>query len=224
MTQSRLGREIPRLEPDDEFVDRLAQLAAASRPTRGGVVVPSAFGGPATRTVAVAAAVAAITAGAAVTATHLPHPEDTSPTAPITSVGSPTPSAGADRHQDRRRALDQPVDAVQDAAPYASGPDARETHPARPGRSGRSPWNDAWQGHWPGHHRGHADDHGHDPSADQWNGGHGYPGDHPGTPRPHDDYNDDDHDADDTSQRPAPPDGDSGGPGDTGFDQGGFSH
>src|SRR5512133_3727346 len=73
VTYGTLMREIPHLEPDDAFVDRLAELAAASTPSRGGVVVPVAFGGPAARTVVVAAAVAAITAGAAAAATHLSH-------------------------------------------------------------------------------------------------------------------------------------------------------
>ena len=71
MTNGLLMREIPTLEPDDELVDRLAGLAAASRPARGGVVVPVAFGGPASRAVAIAATVAAITAGAAAAATQL---------------------------------------------------------------------------------------------------------------------------------------------------------
>jgi len=92
VTHGSLMREIPRLEPDDEFVDRLAQLAAASTPTRGGVVVPVAFQGPAARSVAAAAAVAAIAAGATVAATQLGHPHDNSPVPPISSVGT----SGAD--------------------------------------------------------------------------------------------------------------------------------
>lgn len=92
MTHGSLMRDIPRLEPDDEFVDQLAQLAAASKPTRGGVVVPVAFQGPAARSLATAAAVAAIAAGATVAATQLGHPHDNSPIPPITSVGT----SGAD--------------------------------------------------------------------------------------------------------------------------------
>ena len=91
MTNGSLQCDIPTLEPDDDLVDRLAGLAAASRPSRGGVVVPVAFGGPAARAVAVAAAVAAITAGGAAAATQLAHRATPEPAPPITSVGTPSP-------------------------------------------------------------------------------------------------------------------------------------
>jgi hypothetical protein len=99
VTHGSLMRDIPRLEPDDAFVDQLAELAAASKPTRGGVVVPVAFQGPAARSLATAAAVAAIVAGATVAATQLGHPHDDVPVPPISSVGT---SGADDDHGSRQ--------------------------------------------------------------------------------------------------------------------------
>ena len=99
MTNGSLQCDIPTLEPDDDLVDRLAGLAAASRPSRGGVVVPVAFGGPAARAVAVAAAVAAITAGGAAAATQLAHRATPEPAPPITSVGTPSPDDSGRHHE-----------------------------------------------------------------------------------------------------------------------------
>jgi hypothetical protein len=120
VTHGTLRRELPPLEPDDEFIDRLAQLAAASRPTRGGVVVPAAFGRPAARTVAAAAAVAALTAGAAAAATHLPRPDHTSPTSPITSIGTPHANDDGDQARDDQPAAGPATEVPQDGALAAS--------------------------------------------------------------------------------------------------------
>jgi hypothetical protein len=128
VTHGSLMRDIPRLEPDDEFVDRLAQLAAASKPTRGGVVVPVAFRGPAARSLATAAAVAAIAAGAAVAATQLGHPHDNAPVPPISSVGT----SGADDnhgsgHQRTARETDPSRTSVGGSQPQghdSTGPDS----------------------------------------------------------------------------------------------------
>lgn len=120
MTHGSLMREIPRLEPDDEFVDQLAQLAAASKPTRGGVVVPVAFQGPAVRALATAAAVAAIAAGGAVAATQLGHPHDSSPVPPITSVGtSDAPDDHGSRHTRTTRGTDASQTSADGGAPRA---------------------------------------------------------------------------------------------------------
>ena len=129
MTQTLL-REIPTLEPDDAFVARLAELAAASTPARA-IVVPVAFTSPAVRAAAVAAAVAAITAGAAAAATQLSHthPE---PTPPITSVGTPSP--GDDDSDDTGRTHD----ARDDATPAGTATQPAATADRRPdGRPAR---------------------------------------------------------------------------------------
>ena len=92
MTHGSLLREIPVLEPDDELLDRLTALAAASRVSRG-VVVPVAFGGPASRAVVMAATVAAVTAGAAAAATHLSQTRHEQPAPPRISVSIQRPGA-----------------------------------------------------------------------------------------------------------------------------------
>jgi len=128
VTHGSLMQDIPRLEPDDEFVDRLTQLAAVSNSTRGGVVVPVAFRGPAGRSLATAAAVAAIAAGAAVAATQWGHPHDNAPIPPISSVGT----SGADDnrgsdHQRTAREADPSETIVEGAQPPghgSSGPDS----------------------------------------------------------------------------------------------------
>jgi hypothetical protein len=98
VTHGTLRSEIPVLDPDDDLIDRLARLAAASRPTRGGVVVPVAFSGPTARALSAAAAVAALTAGTAVAAAQLATPQHSSPTPPITSVGTPNGSVSPHGH------------------------------------------------------------------------------------------------------------------------------
>ena len=101
-----LRRDIPTLEPDPGFIARLADLAAASTPSRGGgpvtSVVPVAFGAPATRAVAVAAALAAVTAGAAAAATqmsHLQHHYEPAPSGPSVGIHRPAGSARHAAHQ-----------------------------------------------------------------------------------------------------------------------------
>jgi hypothetical protein len=172
-----LSREIPRLEPDDGFVDRLAQLAAASSPTPGGVVVPTAFGRPAARTAAAAVAVAALTAGAAAAATHLPHPEHTSPTRQIYPIGTPSANDAGRRHHDRRSAADAPTEATVEGTLHRSD----QQSVTSPGHAGPSwpahsaPWlhGAPWDGHGydhgdeHGHDREYGDEHGHD-AADVW--------------------------------------------------------
>jgi hypothetical protein len=93
VTHGSLMCEIPVLEPDDELLDRLAELAAASRVSRGGVVVPVAFVGPASRAVVMAATVAAVTAGAAAAATHLSQPRHEQPAPPGVSVSIQRPES-----------------------------------------------------------------------------------------------------------------------------------
>jgi hypothetical protein len=108
--------DIPTVEPDDDFVARLAELAAASTPSRGGVVVPVAFGGPASRAVAVAATVAAVTAGAAAAATHLVQSHDV-PSPPGPSVGIHRPAPSTDDRQERTTAAqDHPSTQAGDRA------------------------------------------------------------------------------------------------------------
>lgn len=131
MTHGSLMREIPRLEPDDEFVDQLAQLAAASKPTRGGVVMPVAFQGPAARSLATAAAVAAIAAGATIAATQLGHPTDDAPVPPISSVGT----SGADddhgsRHTRTAREVDPSQTSAREGAPAGHDSTAPDSSPA----------------------------------------------------------------------------------------------
>jgi len=113
VTHGSLMRDIPRLEPDDEFVDQLAQLAAASKPTRGGVVMPVAFQGPAARSLAAAAAVAAIAAGGTLAATQLGHPHDDAPVPPISSVG---PSDADDDHGSRQHRTAREADPSETSA------------------------------------------------------------------------------------------------------------
>jgi predicted transcriptional regulator len=163
VTHGSLMRDIPRLEPDDELVDRLAELAAASKPTRGGIVVPVAFQGPVARSLATAAAVAAIAAGATVAATQLGHPHDNDPVPPITSVG---PSGADDDHGSRHTRTAREADPSQTNADRgepaghdSSGPDSSSTT----GAEGPT-----------------TDDHGSPGSDDSPGGGHtGSPGDDP---------------------------------------------
>jgi len=117
VTHGSLRCEIPRLEPDDDFVDRLAELAAASRPARGGIVVPVAFGGPTARAVAIAAAVAAVTAGAAAAATQLSHARQDEPSPPTSSVGIHRPHDATGRRPttDTHHARHQESDAAEPA-------------------------------------------------------------------------------------------------------------
>lgn len=86
VTHPTLSQDIATLQPDDDFVNQLAQLAAASRPTRA-TLIPAEFSGPATRAVAIAAAVTAITAGAAAAATHLGESHHTAPAHPSGPAG-----------------------------------------------------------------------------------------------------------------------------------------
>ena len=156
MTYGSLRRDIPTLQPDDDLVARLAGLAAASRPSRGGVVVPVAFGGPAGRAVVIATAIAAVSAGAAAAATHLSHARQDEPAPPGRSVGIQRPAepshprahrpvatvrtvAPTVAHHDTgvQPAAHQPTS--QDVAPGPGpGPDDHTagddpgTHPARP--------------------------------------------------------------------------------------------
>src|SRR5436190_17407707 len=117
VTIGTLRCEIPVLEPDDDFVDRLAELAAASRPGRGRVVVPVAFGGPASRAVVIAATVAAVTAGAAAAATQLSDAHHDEPAPPGTSIGIQRPGESPRHRHDARatRVADHPTaDDVRD--------------------------------------------------------------------------------------------------------------
>ena len=162
MTYGSLRCEISTLEPDDHFVDQLAELAAASLPTRGGVLVPVAFGGPAGRAVVIAAAVAAVTAGAAAAATHLSDARHDEPAPPGRSVGihrpdGPAPARAHHRDTTTSGAHDtlpaaqhpapnhnvehQPPTAADPAQPTADGPDG--TGPV----GGNDPGNDPGDDH-----------------------------------------------------------------------------
>ncbi len=93
MTVGSLRLEIPTLVPDEAFVRRLADLAAASKASPG-VVVPAAFGGPA-KAVAAAAAVAAITAGGAAAASRISHSHHQSPTPPFSTHDTHSPHSAS---------------------------------------------------------------------------------------------------------------------------------
>jgi hypothetical protein len=179
VTHGSLMRDIPRLEPDDEFVDQLAQLAAASKPTRGGVVVPVAFRGSAARSIAAAAAVAAIAGGATVAAAHLGQPHDSSPVPPANSVGT---SGADDDHSPGQTRTAQGADPSETGAedhgspaPDSSPSTNQAVVPTTPDDHGSPGSDDS-----PGDHHGPAqpndDPSGHDAGDDNGGGGPGGPG------------------------------------------------
>ena len=170
MTNGSLRCAIPTLEPDDDLVDRLVELAAASRPTRGGVVVPVAFGGPASRAVVIAATVAAVTAGAAAAATQLSEARHDVPAPPGTSVGIQHPDGSTPNRHDATttRVVDGriAVSAADRAADNADGhtsSDSGTTADSPTTNDPASPVHHGPSGTTPGaNHPG--DDHGDDPS------------------------------------------------------------
>ncbi len=173
MTNGSLQCDIPTLEPDDDLVDRLAGLAAASRPSRGGVVVPVAFGGPAARAVAVAAAVAAITAGGAAAATQLAHRATPEPAPPITSVGTPSPDDSGRHHEHSGPAAPPMVDTADAPKDHQPGEVTQQPPAVSPPRADDhsdpgpladdSPEPDPTTGPGDDHHHGH---HGQDDGDD----------------------------------------------------------
>lgn len=179
MSHGSLRCELPTLEPDDDFVDRLAELAAASRPSRGGIVVPVAFGGPTARAVAIAATVAAVTAGAAAAATHLSHDRQLEPSPPASSVGIHRPDTSTDRHATtHRHGEEQPqgdhaADLTRDDTHADPGTPSQSPHATIPGAPAPHGPGDTTPGsHEPGDDQG--DDHqGDDNQGDDNQGHHG---------------------------------------------------
>lgn len=114
MTHGALRLEIPVLQPDEAFVRRLAELAAASTPSSG-VVVPVSFGGPTGRALAAAAAVAAITAGAAAAASQITHSHD-SPAPPISTGGTQVPTSPSSSDSPDSGRTDPPVSGHEPAS------------------------------------------------------------------------------------------------------------
>ena len=180
MTYGSLSCDIPVLLPDEAFVRRLAELAAGSTASPG-VVVPTAFGRPATRALAAATAVAAITAGAAAAADQLTHTHE-SPAPPISTRVTEDPSASSTDDPDARHsdhpAVNQPGDGP--GSRTTSGPlggvlltDPSGTHGHTDHGPTTGPTPDPGDHSGPGdHHDPDADDTDHsDPTGDPLEGG-----------------------------------------------------
>jgi hypothetical protein len=160
MANGLLACDIPTLEPDDDLLDLLAGLAAASAPSGGGSVVPIAFGGPAGRGLVLATAVAAVTAGGAAAATQQSRGRPEVPAPPGRSAGiqrpdQPAPGVHAERagHAAPTSTDHQPAQAPPDTAPHthlsSSTGDDTPDRPSEPPRRHQGS-NDPGDGDRPG--------------------------------------------------------------------------